>query len=149
MRDDALLIDLGAMREMTYDPTTGIATASPAVKGGAELTPFLTAHGRAFTGGHCPSVGLGGFLLQGGQGWNSRKYGWACENVVAIDVVTADGELVHADETENADLLWAARGAGPGFFGVDHPLSPAHVPTARGDDPRHVDVRARPSSSRC
>jgi FAD/FMN-containing dehydrogenase len=118
VRDEALLIDLGRMREMTYDPDTGIATASPAVQGGAELTPFLTGHGRAFTAGHCPSVGLGGFLLQGGQGWNSRKYGWACENVAAIDVVTADGDLVHADETDNADLLWAARGAGPGFFGI-------------------------------
>ena len=118
VRDDALLIDLGGLRELGYDPATGIATASPAIKGGAELTPFLRGHGRAFAGGHCPSVGLGGFLLQGGQGWNSRKYGWACENVVAIDVVTADGELVHASENENADLLWAARGAGPGFCGV-------------------------------
>lgn len=118
LRDDALLIDLGAMREMAYDPATGIATASPGLKGGAEFTPFLTDHGRVFTGGHCPGVGLGGFLLQGGQGWNSRRYGWACENVVGIDVVTADGSLLHASEDENADLLWAARGAGPGFFGV-------------------------------
>ena len=118
VRDDVLLIDLGRMREMAYDPATGIATASPAVKGGAELVPFLTSHGRAFPGGHCPSVGIGGFLLQGGQGWNSRKYGWACENVAAIDVVTADGELIRADEDQNSDLLWAARGAGPGFFGV-------------------------------
>jgi FAD/FMN-containing dehydrogenase len=118
LRDDALLIDLGAMREMTFDADSGLATASPAVKGGAELTPFLTGHGRTFTGGHCPGVGLGGFLLQGGQGWNSRRHGWACENVVGIDVVTADGELVHADSDQNADLLWAARGAGPGFFGV-------------------------------
>jgi FAD/FMN-containing dehydrogenase len=118
VRDEALLIDLGRMREMGYDSATGIATASPAVKGGAELTPFLTAHGRAFPGGHCPGVGLGGFLLQGGQGWNGRKYGWACEHVVAIDVVTADGELIRADEQQNSDLLWAARGAGPGFFGV-------------------------------
>ncbi len=118
VRDDALLIDLGAMRELTYDPATEIATASPAVKGGAELTPFLTGHGRAFPGGHCPGVGIGGFLLQGGQGWNSRRHGWACQSVVGIDVVTADGELVHADETSNADLLWAARGAGPGFFGL-------------------------------
>ena len=46
VRDDALLIDLGRMREMAYDPATGIATASPAVKGGAELVPFLTSHGR-------------------------------------------------------------------------------------------------------
>ena len=103
---------------MTYDPATGIATASPGLKGGAEFTPFLTGHGRVFTGGHCPSVGLGGFLLQGGQGWDCRRRGWACENVVGIDVVTADGELIHAAEEENADLLWAARGAGPGFFGV-------------------------------
>jgi FAD/FMN-containing dehydrogenase len=118
IRDDALLIDLGGLRELTYDPDTGIATAAPATRGGAELTPFLTSHGRAFTGGHCPGVGIGGFLLQGGQGWNSRRYGWACENVVAIDVVTADGQLVRADEQRNSDLLWAARGAGPGFFGV-------------------------------
>jgi FAD/FMN-containing dehydrogenase len=118
LRDDALLIDLGKLRELSYDPDTGVAAASPAVNGGAQLTPFLREHGRAFPGGHCPSVGLGGFLLQGGQGWNSRKYGWACENVVAVDVVIADGERVHADERENADLLWAARGAGPGFFGV-------------------------------
>jgi FAD/FMN-containing dehydrogenase len=118
LRDDALLIDLGGLRELGYDPATGIATASPATEGGAELTPFLTTHGRVFTGGHCPGVGLGGFLLQGGQGWNSRRHGWACENVVGIDVVTADGSLVHADDEQNSDLLWAARGAGPGFFGV-------------------------------
>jgi FAD/FMN-containing dehydrogenase len=118
VRDDALLIDLGELRELSYDAATGIAAASPAVNGGAQLTPFLREHGRAFPGGHCPSVGLGGFLLQGGQGWNSRKCGWACESVVAVDVVTADGELVHADEHHNSDLLWAARGAGPGFFGV-------------------------------
>jgi FAD/FMN-containing dehydrogenase len=116
VRDDALLIDLGGMREMTFDG--GIATASPAVKGGVELTPFLAERGRLFTGGHCETVGLGGFLLQGGQGWNSRRWGWGCENVLGIDVVAADGELVHADEDENTDLYWAARGAGPGFFGV-------------------------------
>jgi FAD/FMN-containing dehydrogenase len=118
VRDDALLIDLGGLKEIGYDEGTGIATASPAVKGGLELAPFLAERGRTFTGGHCESVGLGGFLLQGGQGWNSRRWGWGCENVVAIDVVTADGELVHADEHEHADLLWAARGSGPGFFGV-------------------------------
>jgi FAD/FMN-containing dehydrogenase len=118
VRDDALLIDLGGLREMTYDAETGIATVSPAVQGGNEFSPFLTSHGRLFTGGHCASVGLGGFLLQGGQGWNSRRWGWGCENVVGIDVVTADGELVHADAEQNADLYWAARGSGPAFFGV-------------------------------
>jgi FAD/FMN-containing dehydrogenase len=118
VRDGALLIDLGAMREMTCDGASGIATARPAVRGGLELAPFLDSHGRTFTGGHCESVGLGGFLLQGGQGWNSRRWGWGCENVVGIDVVTADGELLHCSEHEHSDLYWAARGAGPGMFGA-------------------------------
>jgi FAD/FMN-containing dehydrogenase len=115
VRDDSLLIDLGAMRDLGYDEASGIATVRPAVRGGIELAPFLTDRDRAFPGGHCESVGLGGFLLQGGQGWNSRTWGWACQNVVAIDVVTADGKLQYADENVNSDLLWAARGAGPGF----------------------------------
>ncbi|WP_329280823.1 FAD-binding oxidoreductase [Streptomyces sp. NBC_01451] len=118
VRTDALLIDLGDLREMTYDDATGIVSAGPSVKGGDELNPFLGGFGRFFNGGHCPSVGIGGFLLQGGQGWNARGWGWAAENLVAIDVVTAEGESVRADETTNPDLFWAARGAGPGFFGV-------------------------------
>jgi len=115
VRDDALLIDLGELRDMEYDPGTEVAAVRPAVRGGTELAPFLADHGRAFPGGHCESVGLGGYLLQGGQGWNGRVWGWACENVLGIDAVTADGRLVHADETGNPDLYWAARGAGPGF----------------------------------
>ncbi|MBO3682281.1 FAD-binding oxidoreductase [Streptomyces sp. NEAU-YJ-81] len=118
VRDEALLIDLGGFREMAYDETTGIVSATPSVKGGDELNPYLGKFGRFFNGGHCPSVGIGGFLLQGGQGWNARGWGWAAENITAIDVVTAEGELVRADETRHSDLFWAARGAGPGFFGV-------------------------------
>ena len=118
LRDDALLIDLGGMRDMAYDPATGVVSARPAVQGGLELAPFLAERGRAFPGGHCASVGLGGYLLQGGQGWNSRARGWACQSVTGLDVVTADGKLIRADAGENPDLLWAARGAGPGFPGV-------------------------------
>ena len=118
VRQDALLIDLGGFREMAYAPGTGIVTATPSVKGGDELNPYLGEFGRFFNGGHCPSVGIGGFLLQGGQGWNARGWGWAAENTVAIDVVTAEGELVRADESHHSDLFWAARGAGPGFFGI-------------------------------
>jgi FAD/FMN-containing dehydrogenase len=118
VRDDALVIDLGSLQELGYDPVTGLATASPAVQGGSVLGPFLAGHDRFFPGGHCPTVGLGGFLLQGGQGWNARGLGWAAEYVDAVDVVTADGELVRADAEQNSDLYWAARGAGPGFFGV-------------------------------
>jgi FAD/FMN-containing dehydrogenase len=116
VRDGALLIDLGEMRETTCDGEG--ATARPAVRGGLELAPYLERHGRMFTGGHCESVGLGGFLLQGGQGWNSRKLGWGCENVLGVDVVTADGALVHASADEHPDLYWAVRGCGPGFPGV-------------------------------
>jgi FAD/FMN-containing dehydrogenase len=118
VREDALVLDLAGLHEIGYDDETQIVSASPAVKGGLELDPFLAERGRFFPGGHCPSVGIGGFLLQGGQGWDARGWGWAAEYVEAIDVVTADGELVRADAEQNSDLYWAARGAGPGFFGV-------------------------------
>jgi FAD/FMN-containing dehydrogenase len=96
LRDDALLIDLGGLNGLDYDEATGVVVAGPAVRGGRDLSPFLAERGRAFPGGHCPSVGLGGYLLQGGQGWNGRRMGWACESVVAVDVVTADGSLLRA-----------------------------------------------------
>jgi FAD/FMN-containing dehydrogenase len=89
----------------------------PGVRG-SELASTLRAHDLFFPVGHCQGVAVGGYLLQGGFGWLSRIFGPACENVTAIDVVTADGELVRADERTHPDLFWAARGAGPGFFGV-------------------------------
>ena len=118
LREDTLLIDLAAFTGMHYDEKTATVTVGPAVRGGLDLDPFLAARGRFFAGGHCPTVGLGGFLLQGGMGWNCRGWGWAAESVDAIQVVTADGDVAWCDETSNADLFWAARGSGPGFFGV-------------------------------
>lgn len=118
VREGTLLIELGLLREIDYDERTGIVSASPAIQGGSELDPFLAEHGRFFNGGHCPTVGIGGFLLQGGQGWCSRGWGWAAEHIAAVDVVTADGEIVRCDTTQNTDLYWAARGAGPTFPGV-------------------------------
>lgn len=118
VRDGGLLIDLGALNDISYDEQTHIASAGPATLGGAVLSPYLEQKGRFFNGGHCPTVGIGGFLLQGGQGWNQRGWGWAAESVVAVEVVTADGELVRADATHNSDLYWAARGAGPTFPGI-------------------------------
>jgi len=118
LRDETLLIDLAAFTGIDYDEATGTVTVGPAVRGGTDLDPFLAARGRFFAGGHCPTVGLGGFLLQGGMGWNCRGWGWAAESVEAVQVVTADGEVAWCDETVNADLFWAARGSGPGFFGV-------------------------------
>jgi FAD/FMN-containing dehydrogenase len=118
LRDGALLVDLSRLTELSLAEDGETAIVGPGVRGGLQLAPFLRQRGRAFPGGHCPRVGVSGYILQGGQGWNGRKWGWACESVVAMDVVTADGELVHASENENSDLLWAARGAGPGYFAV-------------------------------
>lgn len=117
LRDGGMLIDMANMTRISLSVDTGIAYAEPAAHGG-DLNTMLVAHGLMFPSGHCPSVGIGGFLLQGGFGWNSRKWGVGAENVVGVDVVTAAGELVHADADTHSDLYWAARGAGPGFFGV-------------------------------
>lgn len=118
LREEALLIDTHRLAEITYDSTTGIVIADAGVRGGEQLAPFLAERDRLMPGGHCPSVGIAGFLLQGGQGWCARGFGWAAEYLVGIDVITAEGNLVHANAAQNSDLYWAARGSGPGFFGV-------------------------------
>ncbi|MFT3863208.1 MAG: FAD-binding oxidoreductase [Solirubrobacterales bacterium] len=117
IRDDTVLIDLSRISELSFDEEKGIAIVAPGSKG-RDLNAMLDARGLFFPSGHCPSVGLGGFLLQGGWGWLSRAVGPACMSVVGVDVVTADGELIHADEEQNTDYLWAARGSGAGYFGV-------------------------------
>lgn len=116
-RDGALLLDLAALRGVEIDAGARRARVQPGVIG-RELSRLLAEHGLAFPTGHCSTVALGGYLLAGGFGWNAGAWGPACMSVRAVDVVTAAGELVRADETQNAELLWAARGAGPGFFGV-------------------------------
>lgn len=118
LREDTLLIDLARFTGMSYDPADAVVAVGPAVRGGLDLDPYLARHDRFFAVGHAPTVGLGGFLLQGGIGWNCRGWGWAAESIESMDVVTATGEQVRCSETENADLFWAARGSGPGFFGV-------------------------------
>jgi FAD/FMN-containing dehydrogenase len=94
-----------------------IATVSPSTTG-KMLNEVLSPHGLMFNGGHCPDVGVGGFLLQGGQGWCCRDWGWSAESIESMQVVTSSAQVVTASRTENEDLFWAARGAGPGFFGV-------------------------------
>jgi FAD/FMN-containing dehydrogenase len=117
IRDNALLINLSRMRDISVDPRTRIAAVRPSVQGQV-LNKLLREHQLMFPSAHGYGVGLGGFILCGGHGWNSRLWGLGCDNLQALDVVTADGDLIHADETQNSDYLWAARGAGPGFFGV-------------------------------
>jgi FAD/FMN-containing dehydrogenase len=117
LRDDALVIDLGGFKETALDENTGVVSVTPSVTS-RELNAYLSGYGRFFASAGCPSVGIGGFLLQGGFGLGFRGWGYSAEQVVAIDVVTADGELVRADEQSHSDLLWAARGAGPSYCGA-------------------------------
>lgn len=117
LRDGGMLIDMSRLDAIDIDAARGIACAGPGCWS-VDLDRALRKHGLFFPVAHAVDVGLGGFLLQGGFGWNSRVLGLGCENVVGLDVVTADGELIHASADENADLYWAARGAGPGFFAV-------------------------------
>ncbi|KAK8161811.1 hypothetical protein IWX90DRAFT_416813 [Phyllosticta citrichinensis] len=74
VRDDAVLLDLGRFKEIELDEKTGIVKVSPSVTG-RELNELLQRKGVMFAGGHCPDVGLGGFLLQGGMGWNCKVLG--------------------------------------------------------------------------
>ncbi|KAL1965783.1 hypothetical protein VTN77DRAFT_5104 [Rasamsonia byssochlamydoides] len=118
VRDNSILIDLGQYQEIEIDAERRVAQVSPSTTGRMLNSKLIKEYGLMFAGGHCPDVGLGGFLLQGGMGWNCRNWGWACEQVKAVDVVTADGNLVHCNSEQNSDLFWAARGAGPGFPGI-------------------------------
>ena len=117
LRDESLLLDLSALSALDIGAEQRRVSAGPAVKGGT-LAAALAPHGLAFPVGHCSDVALSGFLLNGGLGWNFGEWGLSCESVRGIEVVTADGEIVYADRERNADLFWAARGAGPGFPGV-------------------------------
>jgi FAD/FMN-containing dehydrogenase len=117
VRDGGMLLDLSRLRAADVDRGAMTAAVQPGLPGN-ELLAALAREDLFFPAGHCAGVALGGYLLQGGYGWNGRVHGPACMSVEAIDVVTAGGELVRADSEQNTELLWAARGAGPGFFGV-------------------------------
>jgi FAD/FMN-containing dehydrogenase len=117
VREGGLLLDVSRLQEVTVDKAAMQATTGPG-KAGHELASTLGRHGLFFPTGHCKGVAVGGYLLQGGFGWHGRVLGPACMSVTAIDLVTADGEMLHASPEVNSDLYWAARGAGPGFFGV-------------------------------
>ena len=111
-----LMIDLSPMKSVRVDPKKQIARA----EGGARWRDFdheVQAFGLATTGGTDADTGIAGLTLGGGLGWLAGKYGLACDNLLSADVVTADGRLLTASTTENADLFWGLRG-GSGNFGI-------------------------------
>lgn len=112
-----MVIDLSALNGLRIDLAARIAEAGPAVTN-TRLAGVLDQKGLAFPVGHCGSVAISGYLLGGGLGWNSNLWGIACFSVLAVDVVMADGQLLTATAQDHPDIFWAARGAGPGFFGI-------------------------------
>jgi FAD/FMN-containing dehydrogenase len=114
--DDGLVIDLGGMKSISVDPAAGTARAGGGVLWG-EYDAATQAHGLHTPGGRVTTTGIGGFTTGGGYGWTSSKYGLACDNLISVEVVLADGSIVRASEDENAELFWGVRGGG-GNFGV-------------------------------
>src|ERR1700761_7083939 len=127
--DDGFMIDLSAMKGIRVDPATRTVRAEPGLTIG-EFDRETQAFGLATTMGVISSTSIAGLTLGGGMGWLIGKHGLACDNVIAMDIVPADGRLLRASEQENPDLFWGMRGGG-GNFGVVtsfeyklHPLGP-------------------------
>jgi FAD/FMN-containing dehydrogenase len=148
MVDDGLVIDLSPMKAVKVDKEQRIAY----VEGGAlwrDLDAATHPHGLATTGGLISSTGVGGLTLGGGLGWLMRKHGLACDNVAAVEIVTADGQVRRASATENPDLFWGIRGGG-GNFGVVtsfefrlHPVSTLYAGMLVFPGPRAPEVLRR------
>ncbi|MFJ7046217.1 FAD-binding protein [Streptomyces sp. NPDC101112] len=116
LNDNGLVVDLRRMHSVTVDP----AARSVRVEGGATMSHLDRAtepYGLATTGGRASTTGVGGFVLGGGSGWLERAFGLAVDNLLGVELVTADGRAVHATAEENPELFWALHGGG-GNFGV-------------------------------
>jgi FAD/FMN-containing dehydrogenase len=114
--DGGLLIDLGPMKGILVDGEARTVRAQAGVLWG-ELDRETQEFGLATTGGIVSHTGIAGLTLGGGIGWLHRKHGLAIDRLLSVDLITAEGELVKASETENADLFWGVRGGG-GNFGI-------------------------------
>ena len=114
--DDGLVIDLSPMKGVRVDPNQRTVRAEAGVKWG-EFDRETQAFGLATTGGTVTDTGIAGLTMGGGIGWLCRKHGLTLDNLVSVDMVTAEGQFLTANETENPDLFWGVRG-GSGNFGV-------------------------------
>ena len=127
--DNGLMIDLAPMKGIYVDPNARTVRAQGGVTW-AELNRETQLHGLAVTGGVVSSTGIAGLTLGGGLGWLMGKHGLALDNLLSVELITAQGEVLQVSEREHADLFWAVRGGG-GNFGVVtafeyrlHPVGP-------------------------
>jgi FAD/FMN-containing dehydrogenase len=127
--DGGIVIDLSLMKGIRVDPEARTARAQAGVLWG-ELDRETQAFGLATTGGIVTHTGVAGLTLGGGIGWLQRKHGLTIDQLLSVDLITAEGEFARATETENPDLFWGVRGGG-GNFGIVtefefrlHPLGP-------------------------
>jgi FAD/FMN-containing dehydrogenase len=114
--DGGLMIDLSPMKSVHVDPQDKTVRAEAGVTWG-EFDRETQAFGLATTGGLVSTTGIAGLTLGGGLGWLMGNYGLACDNLISVDVVTADGRLLTASKSRNEDLFWGLRGGG-GNFGI-------------------------------
>src|SRR6201994_1150367 len=114
--DGGVMIDLAEMKHISVDAEHGTATAQGGVTWN-ELNEAAAGHGLAVPGGAISSTGIAGYTLGGGLGWLMGKCGLACDNLEAVELVTADGEVLTVNAESPPDLFWALRGGG-GNFGV-------------------------------
>jgi len=112
--EGGIVLDLSLMKALEIDPDRRVAWAESGLTAG-EVTSALGAHGLAVGFGDTGSVGIGGLTLGGGVGYLVRKHGLTIDDLLAADIVTADGRLLRADAEHHSDLFWAIRGGGGNF----------------------------------
>ena len=142
-----VVVDLSRLAAVRVTPGRAVVGAGARL---GSIYAALGSHGVAVPAGTCPSVGIGGHALGGGFGLASRAWGLASDNVVSVELVTADGKVVVADRHRHADLYWACRGGGGGNFGIatrfvfrTHPVGEGSYFVASWPWPEVEEVLAR------
>lgn len=112
--DDGIVIDLSRMKQSRINPESATVTIEPGIRGG-ELDCMTQAFKMAVPLGSCPAVGVTGYALGGGESSLTPRFGYGCDSILNVEIITADGHLLSANREENKDLFWALCGAGANF----------------------------------